>query len=92
MREMTSDPDVSNAINDRKKRIKELDSQYKKEAAEFLKDYLGEHGNVELKNPNAIKVDLKTKKVMQQTLSDASNFIINDYAKYYWGVGRDIDD
>lgn len=92
MREMTSDPDVSKAINDRKKRIKELDSQYKKEAAEFLKDYLGEHGNVELKNPNAIKVDLKTKKVMQQTLSDASNFIINDYAKYYWGVGRDIDD
>ena len=90
MEQITSDPEAKKAINERRKQIKELDLQYQKEANEFLKEYLGEHGNMTLTHPDAVKLDLKTGKVMQQTLSDASRFFINDYAEYYWGVGRTV--
>ena len=73
-------------MKDRHEELKSLQKRFEKETREFLKDYLGEYGDVPVNDPNAIKINKKTKEVMQQTKLDATTMIVTRMGTGLWDV------
>ena len=61
------------ATDKMRKAMKDIDAAeraYEKKVRQFVDDWLGEYGNLPVRNPLSVSVDLNTGEVSQQTLSD----------------------
>lgn len=76
----------SSNMDEKYKDIKNLQRQFEKETRSFVENLLGEQGNTKIDDPMAIKVNLKTKEVMQSTLADAETIRISRMYAGLWDV------
>ena len=76
----------SSKMDEKQKEIKNLQRQFESETRSFIKNTLGEYGDTKLSDPMAIAFDIKTKKIMQQTLADAETVKISRMYAGLWDV------